>query len=341
MKIKMADVARYLGISKATVSLAVNGKPGVNEKTRERIFQCIEELKQNDGKFTKLEESEIQKNMKVIKVVIFNHKKQVVCDPELDLWSGVLSTFDVESRKGGYLYGLTYLNESEEEKLQIIDECNLDMVAGVILFGTEMSASDYDVVKKIQKPIVIYDYEMPDGSYSSICIDNALAVNMAVNVLIESNVSDIQYFSTNKDIYNFTKRREAFRSAQLKMDKLPVKSDVISLGDSIGEITEQAMNYLRTHKLPEAFIMENYQVSIGVLAAIRRLGISVPAELKLIGIDAVPEYALSGVQLTQIKIPHEERAALAIRMLQKEIAEPESAKIKVFAVPELVAGNSI
>ena len=38
MKIKMVDIARHLGVSKATVSLAVNGKPGVNEETKEGWF---------------------------------------------------------------------------------------------------------------------------------------------------------------------------------------------------------------------------------------------------------------------------------------------------------------
>lgn len=41
MKVKMVDVARHLGISKATVSLAVNGKPGVNEQTRQKVLECI------------------------------------------------------------------------------------------------------------------------------------------------------------------------------------------------------------------------------------------------------------------------------------------------------------
>ena len=41
MKIKMVDIARYLGVSKATVSLAVNGKPGVNEETRRMVLECL------------------------------------------------------------------------------------------------------------------------------------------------------------------------------------------------------------------------------------------------------------------------------------------------------------
>ena len=47
MKIKMVDVAKRLGISKATVSLAVNGKPGVNEQTRQKVLECIKELEKN------------------------------------------------------------------------------------------------------------------------------------------------------------------------------------------------------------------------------------------------------------------------------------------------------
>ena len=43
----MVDIARHLGVSKATVSLAVNGKPGVNEETRRMVLECLEEMKKN------------------------------------------------------------------------------------------------------------------------------------------------------------------------------------------------------------------------------------------------------------------------------------------------------
>lgn len=67
MNIKMADVARYLGISKATVSLAVNGKPGVNEQTRNRILQCIEEMKMNDGKIREAAEPKPARSFQTIR----------------------------------------------------------------------------------------------------------------------------------------------------------------------------------------------------------------------------------------------------------------------------------
>ena len=50
MKIKAADIARNLNLSKATVSLVLNNKPGVSEKTRRKVFDYIEEVYRRTGK---------------------------------------------------------------------------------------------------------------------------------------------------------------------------------------------------------------------------------------------------------------------------------------------------
>ena len=44
MKVKAADIARQLGLSKATVSLALNNKPGVSNKTKKMIFEYIDKM---------------------------------------------------------------------------------------------------------------------------------------------------------------------------------------------------------------------------------------------------------------------------------------------------------
>lgn len=392
MKIKMVDIARHLGVSKATVSLAVNGKPGVNEETRKKVLDCLELMKQNDGKIpeekpendeavsgeyltdrngtvsewqnaskqseqsvrgrsgnssfaTMTAEPEKQINgqltNRMIKVVIVNHRRQVVCDPELDLWSEVLSTFDAEARKRGYLYGLSYLNEAEEEKESVIAECNLDLVAGVIFFGTEMTKEDEQLIERIQKPLVVYDCEMEDGACSSVCIDNEGAVKKALNFLYQSGASDIKYLCTGKNIYNFRKRREAFQNTLIGNNYMPKKDDLVELGEKIPEITEHMLLWLEKHPCPEGFLFENYQVSIGVLTALRRAGIRVPEQVKVIGIDEIPEYILPDIKLTQIKIPHAERAIMAMDLMDREIEHSWTTKVKVFAEPEVIVRESL
>lgn len=48
----------------------------------------------------------------------------------------------------------------------------MDFVAGVLLFGTELKEEDQNLLERIKKPLVLYDCELPDSRYSSVCADN-------------------------------------------------------------------------------------------------------------------------------------------------------------------------
>ena len=305
-------------------------------------MECIKELENNGGVFP--ENSSFQSPdapHRLIKVLIINHRKQVVCDPELDLWTEVLRTFDTEARTRGYLYGLSYINETEYETNVVIEECNTELVAGVIVFATEMQPADYPILEKINKPIVLYDYEAPDGKYNSVCIDNESAVKNSLNLLYQAGASDIKYLCTGKSIYNFQKRRDAFRNTMIGNDHMPAKSDIIKLGHNIPTITENMLTWLEHNPLPEGFLFENYQISIGVTTALRKRGIKFPDRVKAIGIDEIPDYILSGAKLTQVRIPHAERAAMAMDLLDKEIHQQWTTRVKIYAQPDILLRQSL
>jgi LacI family transcriptional regulator len=46
LKLKSKDIAKALGVSTATVSLAINDKPGVNPETKREILEYISRLLQ-------------------------------------------------------------------------------------------------------------------------------------------------------------------------------------------------------------------------------------------------------------------------------------------------------
>lgn len=48
MRIKLKDIAEELRISPATVSLAVNDRPGISEKTKEKILAYIRSKEEKD-----------------------------------------------------------------------------------------------------------------------------------------------------------------------------------------------------------------------------------------------------------------------------------------------------
>ena len=312
MKIKMVDIARHLGVSKATVSLAVNGKPGVNEETRRMVLECLEEMKKNNGVIPVKENIVTVSGHPVnqmIKIVIVNHSK--------------------------YLYGVTYLNDDIAQTEAVITECNMDFVAGVLLFGTELKEEDQNLLERIKKPLVLYDCELPDSRYSSVCADNRQMLKSAVDYLYKEGASDIYYFCTGKDNYNYRVRKEAFLNTKSNEDTASAKH-IFDLGDEIPRITETLLDWLRKNPLPQGILFENQQISIGALTALRKYGVNIPQEVKVVGFGMIPDYIYQDLKLVQMRISEIEGVLLTMDLLDKKIRQYSMSKVKIYTEAEMI-----
>lgn len=336
MKVKASDIARELGISKATVSLALNNKPGVSEKTREEVFACREWL----GK-EKLEEEKFPDKNQIIKVVIASRELNVVHGAELDLWTDVLAVFDNDAKGLGYTIGVSYVNILKDNMDLLVSECNQDLVAGVILNGTELGPEDWKLFRNIEKPMVIYDNDMEELERYSIVIDNCSGVRMAMQHLYNKNKKHIIYLAHQEEIFNFRERRRAYTEFIYEHNLGMDRDYIVPIGENINAVYQNMLKYIENHNLPEAFIMENYQVSIGVMRALREKKIHVPRDISLIGIDEVPSYTTGDCELTTIKIPHTDRARLTMVFLEREIKKKEGIKSVIMTKCRLIEGNSV
>ena len=57
--------------------------------------------------------------------------------------------------------------------------------------------------------------------------------------------------------------------------------------------------------------------------------------------DEIPDYILSGAKLTQVRIPHAERAAMAMDLLDKEIHQQWTTRVKIYAQPDILLRQSL
>jgi len=91
----------------------------------------------------------------------------------------------------------------------------------------------------------------------------------------------------------------------------------------------------------EAVFACNDPMALGVLQAARRLGISVPHDLAVVGFDDVPEAAYYYPALTTVRQPLVELGAQAVDMLNHILRsqEPETAS-PVWLAPQLVIRDS-
>lgn len=337
MRIKSVDIARKLGISKATVSLALNDKPGVSERTKREILECKQKLENGQMKLD-TPATFLPETGKHIKVLRISKALKHIRDAELDLWTDVYAVFEKYARIKGYSLSLMYLDFYTEDINNMTKECNAELVAAVIVLATELDSTDLDKLKKIKKPLVIYDCDLNTSLYPSILINNRQGIHLAINELMSKGNKDILYFANSMDIYNFKSRRRGFCEI---MSAHGMSNSIVKTGSTIDEVYLYVMRYIADNKLPQAIILENYQVSVGTIRALKNSGVNIPSDISLIGIDMLPSFMTGDLKMTSIRIPHTERAYWAMQMLFKEIEDPVELKSTLYTDCILIDGNTV
>lgn len=327
MKIKAAQIARDLGLSKATVSLALNDKPGVSEETKKMIFQYIDRMEKG---------IDIVEN-NIIKIVNYS-KKENIYGGEVDLWSEVLSEFNKEAKKDGYSLGIDYINDDIDEINKLIMECNQGHVVGAIVFANDLDEDIFKLFKQIKKPLIIYDNDFDDDNYSYVMTDNYQGMEKIIKLIVEKDFNEVCYLANSHDNYNFRKRRMAFTDL---ISKYNLTGRIFITGNDVESVYEAMKTELVDKSFPKVLISENYQVSIGTIKAIQEMNLSFKDDINLIGIDEIPDYFCYGHHLTALKIIHGKRAGVALSLLKKEIEDHDVEKFKIYSTCRLIEGDTI
>ena len=327
MKIKAAQIARDLGLSKATVSLALNDKPGVSEETKKMIFQYIDRMEKG---------IDIVEN-NIIKIVNYS-KKENIYGGEVDLWSEVLSEFNKEAKKDGYSLGIDYINDDIDEINKLIMECNQGHVVGAIVFANDLDEDIFKLFKQIKKPLIIYDNDFDDDNYSYVMIDNYQGMEKIIKLIVEKGFNEVCYLANSHDNYNFRKRRMAFTDL---ISKYNLTGRIFITGNDVESVYEAMKTELVDKSFPKVLISENYQVSIGTIKAIQEMNLSFKDDINLIGIDEIPDYFCYGHHLTALKIIHGKRAGVALSLLKKEIEDHDVEKFKIYSTCRLIEGDTM
>lgn len=341
MRIKAKEIAKELDLSPATVSMVLNNRPGVSEKTRIRVKEYI--WKKEEG--LRLQEMRSTTGHKGWILILNYIKNGVIMEQEIrnsGFSESVKNKIEQKVKMEGYNCAFYVFQEKKEDIISFVERCRKENVKGIYLLAAEMKMGDFYPFMELNIPIVVGDNLFYEKGSDSYLIDNEEGIKRGVDYLIDKGHSSIVYLAENIDIFNFNERREAFVGEMEKRGCGNAQKRVRHLGNTLDEVYDSMLQYMNGGlKGTTAFILESSVISLGVCKALLERKVRIPRDISLIGFDVLPPSSLLGMNLTLIKGTHTKRHLAGIEHLLHRIEKKDEEIMKVYFRTRLIEGDTV
>lgn len=288
------DVAKFAGVSPATVSRFLNRTSFVSDQKSSKIEQAIKALgyqpnySMNQGSNTR---------SMTIGVLVQN--------PESPHTSRFLNDMEKLLNEQGYSLVIAtghWKNKLESHALEYLARSNVDGI--IIVTGTLTEKQILDFSETM--PVVAVGYDVIGKHVRSLNVDNVLGGYMATLHLLQQghmNIAHIKGLLNQPDaVARFVGYKKALQEAGIK-----VQPKLIKQGDFSSECGYQLTKELiESNKHFSAVFTANDQTAYGVIKALHDHGYRVPEDVSVVGFDDLPTSCYFTPALTTLRQPVEE-----------------------------------
>lgn len=273
----IGDVARLAGVSKSTASRALSGRGYVAEATRERVVHAAAELG-------------FVVSSNAASLVTGQTRNVGVVIPFINRWffSEVLDGIESTLIGSGYDLTLYRLSADAEQRRRVFDYFLVrKRVDAVIAVGIELTAREVDRLLSLGKPIV--GLGGPVEGIPTLNIDDVETTRRATELLINLGHRNIIHLGGDLDEQmDFRVHAQRLAGFQRAMTDADLKSEdsYRPVPFSIPGGYAAALQVLADPgQRPTGIVAGCDEVAVGVIVAARQLGIHIPSQLSIVGID--------------------------------------------------------
>lgn len=308
---RLKDVAEKAGVAVNTASTILNRRSNswASKETEERVFKAARELNYRPNRAAKS-----------LQAGKFNAIGLLIPDINNPCYTNLADLMAVEFEKMGYnLVIESWRTDLEREVIQLNDIVDRS-VDGVVacISDVELHREFLEYQAKIGYPIVIM--AMPgekDVPVDAVMPDFETGLKEAAKILTEQGHRNVAFLAARSKGQRVGGRPAIFeRIFKGLPGGIPT---LVDCGAAIEDSFAAAKVVLSNDERPTAIIALNDITAIGVMRAAKELGISVPEELSVVGIDGVPLAAHLPISLSTIEQPHKEMVKQATKFIQERI----------------------
>lgn len=324
MSITIKDIARIAGVSYATVSKALSGSPVVKPTTKNKILRIAEELNYQPNIAAK---SLISKKSNTIGL----------------LWPSVeriaVSTLATKINEGleANDYNMILSISPVESAIKLFNRIQVD---GILAFDEGGPNNRLDAIPSTI-PILRFGDAVQNHGSPFVDVDRRQAIFNAVQFLAKLGHRRITYIG---DLHGKKNQQEKYLGFIDGIIKLGLPTDPDMTIDTKGLHLQNAYvatkHLLKSSYRPTAIISGGYDLSIGIMLALKEANIRIPVDMSLVSYDNIPQMTNLEIPLTAVGAPIEKIAEKIVDVLLKLIHNNEPLPMKNFVDLELIERDS-
>ncbi|MFW2490284.1 LacI family DNA-binding transcriptional regulator [Clostridium chromiireducens] len=324
-KITVQDIADELGISRNTVSKALNNTGTLADATKSKIIKKAMEMGYKQFAYVN-NASSISSNISINKeIALFTRSMP----NSSHFGSHLLSGFEEKISTLGYRLSMYMVRDNEVNSSSLPFNFNPESVDGIICI--EMFDKKYSkLICELEIPTLFIDSpsnhdNMPVNA-DILLMENYYSIYNITKTLINNNKTNIGFIGDIYHCESFYERWKGYCSALLDSN-IPVdinNSILENDKEPYGDSEWLGNRIMQIQILPQAFICANDFIAINVIKALKYKNISVPDDILICGFDNSIESKIIEPHLTTVSIPSYEMGDIAANLLLSRIDNPST-----------------
>lgn len=325
------DVAKHAGVAISTVSAVLNRSAPVSEDTIARVNAAIEATGYTPhGGAQSLRSG----RSRLVGLVVPN-----IANPH---FAAVAREVENACLRAGYMSMVYSSGQDAARESQVLTMMRVQRVAGLILVPTRSDAAHGAALReKIDVPAVLLDMQVEGLSYDVVKADNVAAGRLATEHLLARGHRRIGIIDGLPGLATSDDRHKGYADALRAAGLRPLPRLAVPGNFDRDDSHKAALQLLGSKNPPTAIIAVSNMTTIGVMFAARELGLRIPDDLSLVGIDDFDLAAFLDPQPTVVVNPILDMARHSIaRLLERTEGERSSSAETVVYPPTLIERKS-
>jgi LacI family transcriptional regulator len=310
-KVRLKDVAERAGVAVNTASTILNRRPNswASKETEERVFAAAKELGYRPNRAAV-----------ALRSGSFKAIGLLVADLENPFYTHFSLVFGNAIAERGYELLIESWQTDLVREKKLLDEVVHRNVDGVVAFMSDLDEHGEFLKQqaKLGFPVVVVG--MPGTGEQPVDVvspDFTTGLRGAAKCLYDHGHRRFCFLAARSQGQRVGGRPAYFQEVIKEFGDTEL--EIVACGPSVIEARGAAREVLAKKERPSAVVALNDLAAIGVMRAAKDLGLRVPEDVSVVGIDGIPMGEQLLVSLSTVAQPHEEMVAKTVELLLARI----------------------